>query len=131
MRSMKGLKMKLPDKAPSLGEILIDTTRMPWREKTSKGVYEKMLWRDAATGASIALIRYDKDAGTPNPHAHVSNQMMFCLSGQFDYPSTGISLKAGCFYINAKGNVHGPSVAMEDTVIVEIFDGPSRSPDTE
>ena len=123
--------MNLPTTAPSLGEILIDTTRISWQAKASKGVHEKMLWRDEVTGASIALIRYEKGAGTPKAHAHVSNQMMFCLSGHFEYPTTGVTLKAGSFYCNPKGNVHGPSVAVEESVIMEIFDGPWRSPNAE
>ena len=120
--------MKLRAAAPSLEEILLETNEMPWQAKASKGVYEKMLWRDEVTGALIALIRYEKGAGTPKPHAHVSNQMMFCLSGHFEYSTTGVTLKAGSFYCNPKGNVHGPSVAIEESVMVEIFDGPSSSP---
>ena len=33
-------------------------------------------------------------------------------------------LTAGCFYCNPKGNVHGPAIAHEDTVVIEIYDGP-------
>jgi quercetin dioxygenase-like cupin family protein len=124
----EGLEMKLPAAAPRFKEILLETNEMPWQAKASKGVYEKMLWRDEVTGALIALIRYEKGAGTPKPHAHVSNQMMFCLSGHFEYSTTGVTLKAGSFYCNPKGNVHGPSVAIEESVMVEIFDGPSSSP---
>ena len=126
-----GLEINLLETAPSLEEILLDTDKMPWEAKASKGVYEKMLWRDEGTGAFIALLRYEKGAGTPKPHAHVSNQMMFCLSGHFEYPTTGVTLKAGSFYCNPKGNVHGPSVAIEESVIVEIFDGSPRSPNAE
>ena len=120
--------MKLPAATPKLEEILLQTNEMPWRAKSSKGVYEKMLWRDEVTGALIALIRYEKGAGTPKPHSHVSNQMMFCLSGHFEYPTAGEVLKAGSFYCYPRGNMHGPSVAIEESVIVEIFDGPSNSP---
>ncbi|HEV2508414.1 cupin domain-containing protein [Bosea sp. (in: a-proteobacteria)] len=116
--------MQLPAGAPSLEEILIQTNDLPWREKSLKGVHEKMLWRDEATGASVALIRFEKGAGIPKPHSHASNQMMFCLSGHFAYTNTGVELKAGSFYCNPKGNVHGPSLAIEETVVVEIYDGP-------
>ena len=108
----------------NLGELLLKTADMPWREKSLQGVHEKMLWRDESTGASIALIRFDKGAGIPQPHSHASNQFMFCLSGKYEYTSTGIVLEAGSFYCNHKGNVHGPTLAHEETVVVEIYDGP-------
>jgi quercetin dioxygenase-like cupin family protein len=97
---------------------------MPWREKSLKGVHEKMLWRNEETGASIALIKFDKGVGIPQPHYHASNQFMFCLQGRYEYTSTGVMLTAGSFYCNPKGNVHGPAIAREETVVVEIYDGP-------
>jgi quercetin dioxygenase-like cupin family protein len=116
--------MQLPRGAPGLGEILIDSAGMPWREKSLAGIAEKMLWRDEATGASIALIRFAKGAGIPQPHCHASNQFMLCLSGRYEYTATGVVLTPGSFYCNPKGNVHGPAVAHEETIVVEIYDGP-------
>ena len=107
-----------------LEELLIDTGTMPWREKSLKGISEKMWWRDAATGASIAMIRFAKGAGIPQPHYHASNQFMICLSGKYEYTSTGVTLTAGSFYCNPKGNVHGPAIAHEETVVIEVYDGP-------
>src|SRR5262249_6745795 len=63
--------------APKLDEILIQSEAMPWREKSLKGVHEKMLWRNEETGASIALIKFDQGAGIQQPHHHASNQFMF------------------------------------------------------
>ena len=116
--------MQLPEGAPKLEEILIQTAGVPWREKSLKGVHEKMLWRNEATGASVALIKFDKGASIPEPHMHASNQMMFCLSGHYEYTATGVTLKAGSFYCNPKGNVHGPTLAHEETVVIEVYDGP-------
>ena len=116
--------LAMPQGAPSLDEILIDSNSLPWRAKSLAGVHEKMLWRDEATGASIALIRFDKGAGIPAPHYHASNQFMFCLKGHYEYTGTGVTLRAGSFYCNPKGNVHGPAVAHEETVVVEMYDGP-------
>ena len=116
--------LKLPETAPKLDEILIQADRLPWREKSLKGISEKMLWRDEATGASIALIRFAKGAGIPEPHLHAANQFMFCLSGCYEYTRTGVTLTAGSFYCNPKGNIHGPTLAHEETVVVEIYDGP-------
>lgn len=114
----------LPNEAPKLEELLIQSDAMAWREKSLKGIHEKMLWRNEETGASIALIKFDKGAGIPAPHYHAANQFMFCLKGKYEYTSTGVTLTAGSFYCNPKGNVHGPAVAREETVVVEVFDGP-------
>ena len=114
----------VPADAPKLEELLIQSDTVSWREKSLKGISEKMLWRNEETGASIALIKFDKGAGIPQPHYHASNQFMFCLRGHYEYTSTGVTLKAGSFYCNPKGNVHGPAVAREETVVVEIYDGP-------
>ncbi len=121
----------LPEGAPKLEELLLATDAMPWREKSLKGIAEKMLWRNEETGASIALIKFAKGAGIPAPHYHPSNQFMFCLSGRYEYTSTGVVLTAGSFYCNPKGNVHGPAIAHEETVVVEIYDGPhyAQKPD--
>ena len=116
--------MPTPADAPPMTELLLQAEDMPWREKSLKGIAEKMLWRNEDTGASIALIRFSKGAGIPKPHLHAANQFMFCLSGRYEYTSTGVVLVAGSFYCNPKGNVHGPAIAHEDTVVLEIYDGP-------
>ena len=114
----------MPTGMPSLDEILIQSNTMTWREKSLAGVSEKMLWHDESTGASIGLIKFSKGASIPKPHSHAANQFMFCLSGKYEYTSTGVTLVAGSFYCNPKGNVHGPTLAHEETVVVEIYDGP-------
>src|SRR3977135_1672615 len=116
--------LNLPDAAPDLTEILIQSDTMPWREKSLKGIAEKMLWRDETSGGSIALIRFAKGAGIPQPHHHASNRFMFCLAGRYEYVATGVTLTAGSFYCNPKGHVHGPAIAHEETVVLEIYDGP-------
>lgn len=115
---------QLPARAPDLGEILMQSNDMPWREKSLPGIAEKMLWRNEETGASIALIRFAKGSGIPQPHYHASNQFMLCLTGRYEYTQTGVVLTPGAFYWNKKGNVHGLAIAHEDTIVVEIYDGP-------
>lgn len=114
----------LQENAPKLEELLIQSDSLPWRPKSLKGIHEKMLWRNEETGASIALIKFEKGAGIPQPHYHASNQFMLCLQGKYEYTPTGVTLTAGCFYCNPKGNVHGPAIAHEETIVVEIYDGP-------
>ena len=114
----------LPISPEALVEILIHTGDMQWRPKSLPKLFEKMLWRDEGTGASIALIKFEKGCSIPSPHSHASNQFMFCLTGKYEYTSTGVTLLPGSFYCNPKGLVHGPTLAHEDTIVVEIYDGP-------
>jgi quercetin dioxygenase-like cupin family protein len=105
-------------------EILLQTDDLDWVDKTLAGLSHKMLWRDDATGASIALVRFQPGAGIPSRHAHASNQFMFCLRGRYTYVPTGLTLTEGSFYWNPKGSLHGPTRAEEETVLLEIYDGP-------
>lgn len=114
----------MPAGMPNLQEVLLKGADMAWRPKSLRGVYEKVLYRDDATGASICLIKFDKGTSIPEPHLHAANQFMFCLEGNYEYKHNGLTLTAGSFYWNPKGNVHGPTIAHEETIVVEIFDGP-------
>ncbi|WP_218004620.1 cupin domain-containing protein [Microtetraspora niveoalba] len=105
-------------------EILLHTGDLEWADKTLAGLSHKMLWRDDATGASIALVRFARGSGIPSRHSHASNQFMFCLSGRYTYVPTGLTLTEGSFYWNPKGSLHGPTRAEEDTVLLEVYDGP-------
>jgi quercetin dioxygenase-like cupin family protein len=105
-------------------EILLQTHDLDWVDKTLAGLSHKMLWRNDQTGASIALVRFAKCTGIPSRHAHASNQFMFCLSGRYTYVPTGLTLTAGAFYWNPKGSLHGPTLAEEESVLLEIYDGP-------
>ena len=75
----------LPKDAPKIEELLVQSESLPWREKSLKGISEKMLWRDEKTGASIALIKFAQGAGIPQPHFHAANRFMFCLKGKYEY----------------------------------------------
>lgn len=112
-------------------EILIRTAEVPWRAKSLAGVFEKRLWTDETTGASISMNKYLAGHGIPAPHSHASNQFMFCLQGRYEYTSTGVVLTPGCFYCNPKGNIHGPTIAHEESILLEFYDGPHypRRPD--
>jgi 2,4'-dihydroxyacetophenone dioxygenase len=105
-------------------EILLHTQDLDWVDKTLAGLSHKMLWRDDSSGASIALVRFQRGAGIPSRHSHASNQFMFCLRGRYTYVPTGLTLTEGSFYWNPKGSVHGPTRADEETVLLEIYDGP-------
>jgi quercetin dioxygenase-like cupin family protein len=105
-------------------EILVQTNDLEWVEKTLAGLTHKALWRNEDTGASISLVRFQAGSGIPSRHSHASNQFMFCLSGRYTYVPTGITLTPGSFYWNPKGSLHGPTRAEEESVLVEVYDGP-------
>jgi 2,4'-dihydroxyacetophenone dioxygenase len=107
-----------------LREVLLQTDDLDWVQKSLAGLSHKMLWRDPETEASIALVRFEKGTGIPSEHKHASNQFMFCLSGRYVYLPTGTTLTKGSFYWNPKGAVHGPTLAEETSVLLEVYDGP-------
>jgi quercetin dioxygenase-like cupin family protein len=107
-----------------LREVLLQTEDLEWVDKSLAGLSHKMLWRDPETEASIALVRFEKGSGIPTEHRHASNQFMFCLSGRYVYLPTGTTLTKGSFYWNPKGSVHGPTLAEETSVLLEVYDGP-------
>ena len=107
-----------------LREILLQTDDLEWVEKSLAGLSHKMLWRDPETEASIALVRFEKGSGIPSEHKHASNQFMFCLSGRYVYLPTGTTLTKGSFYWNPKGCAHGPTLAEETSILLEVYDGP-------
>ncbi|MDA4110652.1 MULTISPECIES: cupin domain-containing protein [Mycolicibacterium] len=110
--------------SPELTELILRAEEMPWRAKSLPGVSERMLWRDDDSGASIAQIKIEKGCGIPQNHCHASNQFMFVLSGSYKYLHSGEVLTTGSFYWNPAGNFHGPTEALEDTVFLEVYDGP-------
>lgn len=105
-------------------EVLLQTQDLEWVGKSLAGLSHKPLWRNEETGASIALVKFEQGAGIPDSHAHASNQFMYCLSGRYRYLPTGTTLTPGSFYWNPVGSVHGPTLAEETTVLLEIYDGP-------
>jgi 2,4'-dihydroxyacetophenone dioxygenase len=105
-------------------EVLLQVDDLEWVDKTLAGLAQKMLWRDDESGASIALVRFQPGAGVPSPHAHASNQFMFCLKGRYTYVPTGVTLTPGSFYWNPKGCQHGPTHAEEESILLEFYDGP-------
>jgi 2,4'-dihydroxyacetophenone dioxygenase len=105
-------------------EILIQTNDLDWVDKTLAGLTHKALWRNDDTGASISLVKFEKGIGIPSRHSHASNQFMFCLSGRYTYLTTGITLTPGSFYWNPEGSLHGPTLAEEESVLLEVYDGP-------
>lgn len=108
-------------------EVLLHNTDLKdeeWIDFPDYGFRQYFLWKNPDTGASIALLEYEKGGCIPTKHTHASNQFMYCLSGDYEYTDVGLRLKAGSFYMNPKDNPHGPTLAHEKSVLIEIYDGP-------
>lgn len=96
-------------------------------EKTG-GIRVNTLWENEETGASVALLDIPEGAGIPVRHKHASNQMMYCLKGRYEYlEPESLILEEGAFYSNPKGHYHGPTRAVTDCLLLEIYDGPHYS----
>ncbi len=108
-------------------EIVVDPEKMEWESITLPGIKIKYLHKDVRTGGSMALLKFDEGSGIPEPHLHASNQFMYVVKGKFSYP--GVEVKEGMLYINPKDNIHGPSKALEDSLVLEIYDGPHYYPE--
>ena len=98
--------------------------RKKWLDFPDYGLRQYFLWKNPETGASIALIEFDKGGHIPVKHTHASNQFMYCLEGDYEYIDVGLRLKPGSFYMNPKDHPHGPTIAHERSVLIEIYDGP-------
>lgn len=105
-------------------EFLAGTGPDTWGPVESiPGLKMRELWLREG-GISIALLNFEAGAGISRRHRHASNQFMYCLSGRYSYTSSGLELTPGDFYWNPMGNEHGPTEAIEPSVLLEIYDGP-------
>jgi len=116
------LQQMSPDQLQELVLMAEDDTG--WEQQRIPGLRIKMLWEAYRDGPSIALAHFAKGSSVPRPHIHASNQYMYCLKGKYAYPRSNIVLTPGMFYWNPKDHPHGPTEALEDSLLIEIYDGP-------
>ena len=108
-------------------EVLIaeaDLVPEEWLDFPEYGFRQYFLWKNEATGASIAILEYKEGGGIPIKHSHASNQFMYCLEGEYEYTDSDILLVPGSFYMNPKDHPHGPTVAKTKCRLIEVYDGP-------
>ncbi|MDN5417004.1 MAG: cupin domain-containing protein [Acinetobacter sp.] len=108
-------------------EVLFNTTELSddeWINFPEYGFRQYFLWKNVDTGATIALLEFQKGGCIPIKHTHASNQFMFCLEGEYEYIDVELKLKSGCFYMNPKDHPHGPTLAHQFSRLIEIYDGP-------
>ena len=95
-----------------------------WQTFDKLDLRQFVLWEHPQTGASIALLDFPKGSGIPTKHSHASNQFMYCLEGRYEYTDSKLVLQPGSFYANPKDHPHGPTLAHERSLLIEIYDGP-------
>jgi 2,4'-dihydroxyacetophenone dioxygenase len=108
-------------------EVLVRTQDLDpakWLDFPEYGFRQYFLWKNTDTGASIALLDYQKGGRIPVKHSHASNQFMYCLEGDYEYTDSKLRLTPGSFYMNPKDHPHGPTIAHERSLLIEIYDGP-------
>ena len=108
-------------------EVMIRTQDLDpakWLDFPEYGFRQYFLWKNLETGASIALLDYQKGGRIPVKHSHASNQFMYCLEGDYEYTDSKLRLTPGSFYMNPKDHPHGPTIAHERSLLIEIYDGP-------
>ena len=114
------------DIAKSYENLIVSPPEEGWvtLDKTG-GCRVNTLHENKETGASIALLHFPKGAGIPIRHKHASNQFMYLLKGRYEYlEPESIILEEGAFYSNPKGAYHGPTRALEESWMIEVYDGP-------
>lgn len=108
-------------------EVLLDTAALDtknWIDFPDYGFKQYFLWKHPTSGASIALLDFAVGGGIPVAHSHASNQFMYCIAGEYEYVTSNYTLKSGSFYMNPKDHPHGPTVARQRSLLIEIYDGP-------
>jgi len=91
----------------------------PWIPLPWRGVYNKVLYFDPVTGATMELAKVEKGCSFP-AHYHTTVQTLFVVSGRLRDESGAITVP-GTFRIIPAGHLHGPFVAEEEAIQLKYF----------
>lgn len=91
----------------------------PWQPLPWKGVYNKVLYLDCVTGATMELAKIEKGASFPE-HYHTTVQTLFLVSGRIR-TKDGQIITPGTFNIIPAGQLHGPFTAEEEAIQFKYF----------
>ena len=89
-----------------------------WRPLPWKGTFNKVLYFDRVSGATIELAKIEKGAEFPE-HYHASVQTLFLVSGKLR-SKDGI-IKPGTFNVIPAGQLHGPFHGEEESITFKFF----------
>ena len=116
---MPGPRITTPKLLTNFYCCLGDHENYAWKPMPWKGIYNKVLFFDPCTGATIELARIDKGAIYPE-HYHTTVQTLFLHKGVLRN-GDGTLITQGTFNVIPAGEVHGPFVAEEDSVQFKYF----------
>ncbi len=105
---------RLPEAFARLGQH----EQHPWTPLPWKGIFNKVLYFDRITGATIELAKVEKGAEFPE-HYHPTVQTLFLVSGKLR--SRGNLITPGTFNVIPAGQVHGPFFAEEESIQFKFF----------
>lgn len=90
-----------------------------WTPLDFPGVSIKLLFRDAATGATAVVTRLDAGAVIP-AHRHArADETVFVLAG--DFVEDGEGYGPGAFFVGKAGTPHGPHTTATGCTLLTHF----------
>ena len=95
--------------------------KYPWIPLPWKGIYNKVLYFDPITGATMELAKVERGCAFP-AHYHTTVQTLFVVSGRLQDES-GTITEPGTFRIIPAGQLHGPFTAIEEAIQLKFFVG--------
>ena len=103
-------------------EILINREDLDpdqWINFPEYGFRQYFLFKNTETGASIAILEYEKGGRIPVKHVHASNQFMYCLEGDYEYTAVGLRL-------NLAGRIAGSTAEDYEAIVSASLDAQKR-----
>lgn len=106
----------------TIGDLLVRGDDDTWVQTDKAGhAHMKPLWASPESGGWAVLYHWKRGYKAP-PHKHLGAIHAYIVSGRLKLRDT--ELKAGDYMYEANGIIHDETVAQEDTVHLNIADGP-------
>jgi hypothetical protein len=107
---------------PTIADTHVPASDSGWVQTDKDGLaFMKVLWTDAATGEWAVLYQWKKGFVAPR-HKHLGAIHAYIVSGRLKLRD--VELGPGDYIHEANGMVHDETVALEDTLQLNIADGP-------
>jgi quercetin dioxygenase-like cupin family protein len=107
---------------PTVADTHVPASEEGWVQTDKEGkAFMKVLWTDSATGEWAVLYRWKKGFVAPR-HKHLGAIHAYIVSGRLRLRD--VELGPGDYVHEANGMVHDETEALEDTLQLNIADGP-------
>ncbi|MCY4426411.1 MAG: cupin domain-containing protein [Halieaceae bacterium] len=112
--------MRAPD--VGMGDVLVKASASQWIQTDPEGkAFVKVLWTSPDSGGWAVLFKWLKGY-TADAHKHLGAVHGLVMSGKLKVRDQ--VMEAGDYVYEANGMLHEATVALEDTVHLNIADGP-------